>query len=134
MSEKDFLQFCCLWCRNPLGHVDALHCSQNEIRPVLRDGEIFAACKTCLETVLWLERTLYPGILVSPGVVTRPDPWIATHTIRCMYCGSKLTADEKDRHRHFGESLVSFRGTVRGRCYLCSRNGARPSYQQSASE
>ncbi|ABV27560.1 E6 [Capreolus capreolus papillomavirus 1] len=134
MPDNAFTSLSCLWCKNKLKRVDALRCELKDIQPVTRDGFVFAACTGCLELALWMERNVFPGIVVHPGDCSSNPPWITSLRIRCMYCGAKLTADEKDRHRYFEEPYVSFRGRVRGRCYDCCRDGTRPQYKQGASE
>ncbi|AAN09915.1 putative transforming protein E6 [Rangifer tarandus papillomavirus 1] len=122
----------CIWCKATLGKVEAKRCLEKRIRPACRDMKSYAACTHCLENALYLERTLFPGKAIHPGHLQQPDPWITQHVIRCMYCGGQLSRDEKERHRLFFENFWLFRSQVRGRCYSCTRDGARPPYEKSA--
>ncbi|AXQ00531.1 E6 protein [Okapia johnstoni papillomavirus 1] len=130
-SVNEFQGLRCLWCKVDLSAVDAYRCKVKLCTPVFRRGERYGACTSCLETFLTLERVCY-----ACSHVTAEDVYAETnvHTenlrIRCYYCGGCLTPNEKHRHETLGEPYCKIRGIIRGRCYLCAQDNARPIHNE----
>ncbi|APG30979.1 E6 protein [Giraffa camelopardalis papillomavirus 1] len=132
-SENEFRGLSCLWCRHPLSPVDAYRCKYKGFTPVFRKGERFGSCTECLETVLTIERTVYScRHLYTADVYATTNVHAENLRIRCYYCGSPLTPNEKYRHKKDNEPYSVIRGGVRGRCSICSQDGTRTVHNEKS--
>ncbi|ASC60394.1 protein E6 [Ovis aries papillomavirus type 4] len=122
MLSSKFLGSHCLWCRVELSSLEKYRCTSKGINVVQRGKGFYGVCLACLEVALTLERSLYPAQSI-PATVDHFE-----RTIRCCYCGSKLNIDEKRRHFLENECYALVRGCLRGRCYDCTKDGARTKY------
>lgn len=124
----------CVFCKNVLSRLDELRCRQKRFNRIHKNGQYYGACSSCLENALTIERSLFPTSLVLPAAleVTSGRPWNKL-IVRCYYCGSPLSKDEKYRHILDSEPFVRARGTFKGRCNNCRSDGSRPVHGQASS-
>ncbi|AKB94037.1 E6 [Bos taurus papillomavirus 14] len=133
-NDNPFVGVCCLFCRNRLSSVDVHRAKEKELNVVRREGYKFGACTDCLEECLARERRLYKGTAVTgTEVEAQFSRKLCKIIIRCYYCGTKLSNDEKTRHELFMEPFFKTRNNiVRGRCYDCYRDGTRTRYPKES--
>lgn len=113
----------CIFCRRVVDAVQLSVFQQRKLSLVWRGDHCFAACLQCLRQVADIERTKYFQCLVRGEYIEHcTQTPLQNLVVRCLFCMSLLSSDEKVDVIASGENFYLVRSHWKGICRSCSQN------------
>lgn len=117
----------CIFCRASISSAELSIFQLRQLSLVWRDGCCYAACLTCIESVAKYERDKYFQCTVNGMYIEyfsrKP---LQELIVRCLYCMSLLTSEEKIDTIGCGCNFFLVRGHWKGVCRSCFENAGTP--------
>ncbi|AUT11889.1 E6 [Leptonychotes weddellii papillomavirus 2] len=115
-----FVYLTCVFCSRPLDEQDKKNFDKKALKLIRKRGRVFGACGLCLEIAsLYEQGYTQCTVGTKDAVEALSETSLDRLYVRCRWCMTLLTVEEKQAVFDRGEDLSLSRSQWRGNCENC---------------